>query len=135
MPYVTVDEIAALKGTLTNDEQAMATTLIPYVEAELRHRADAVGRDLDMMLSAEPDLGLVLKSVIADIVMREITNLEADDNMAVMSSQTTESAGGYSLTYTTPNAGGGLFIKRAELARLGLRRQKWGGLNVFGVGG
>lgn len=135
MPYVTVAEIVALKGTLTNDEQTMAATLIPYVEADLRHRADAAGKDLDMMLSAEPDLEMVLKSVIADIVMREIMIHGADDNMAVMSSQTTESAGGYSLTYTIPNAGGGLDIRRKDLIRLGLRRQKWGGLNVFGVGG
>ena len=92
-----------------------------------------MGKNLSAMVTDDANLALVIKSVMADIIMREIVSQEADDNMAWMSSQTTESAGGYSLTYTTPNAGGGLFIKKAELARLGLRRQQWGGLNVFGV--
>ncbi len=133
MPYVTVDEVAALKGALTAEERSKVTTLIPYVEAELNLRAENVGKNLSAMVTGDANLALVIKSVMADIIMREIVSQEADDNMAWMSSQTTESAGGYSLTYTTPNAGGGLFIKKAELARLGLRRQQWGGMNVFGV--
>lgn len=47
--------------------------------------------------------------------------------------QTSESALGYSQSATFLVPGGGLFIKNAELARLGLRRQRYGTLDQFGV--
>ena len=46
--------------------------------------------------------------------------------------QVTESALGYSVTGTYLTPGGGLFIKKSELARLGLRRQKYGVMDLYG---
>ena len=42
-----------------------------------------------------------------------------------------EKLGSMSGTFLTP--GGGLFIKRSELARLGLRQQRLGVLDVYGT--
>jgi len=45
-------------------------------------------------------------------------------------SQFSESALGYTVSGTFLSPGGGLFIKKSELARLGLRRQKIGVIDL-----
>lgn len=47
--------------------------------------------------------------------------------------QASESALGYTASATFLIPGGGLFIKRSELARLGLRRQKYGAVEMYGI--
>jgi hypothetical protein len=44
--------------------------------------------------------------------------------------QVAESALGYSYSGTYLVPGGGLFIKRSELARLGIRRQRYGVIDL-----
>ena len=46
--------------------------------------------------------------------------------------QMSESALGYSVSGTYLVPGGGLFIKRSELKRLGLTRQKYGVIEFYG---
>ena len=46
--------------------------------------------------------------------------------------QSSESALGYSVSGTFLNPGGGLFIKKSELSRLGLKRQKIGVIELYG---
>jgi hypothetical protein len=46
--------------------------------------------------------------------------------------QMSESALGYTVSGTYLSPGGGLFIKKTELARLGLRRQRIGVVNLYG---
>lgn len=75
----------------------------------------------------------VAASVVADVVMRELAAVSSDNPMLVQATQYTESALGYSQSFTLPNTGGGLFIKRSELARLGLRRQRYGALDLYGL--
>lgn len=77
----------------------------------------------------------VAASVVADVVMRELAAVSADNPMMAQATQYTESALGYSQSFTLPNTGGGVFIKRSELARLGLRRQRYGALDLYGVEG
>mgnify|MGYP002627377581 CR=1 FL=1 len=76
----------------------------------------------------------VAASVVADVVMREISAVTSEGSpMLAQATQYTESAMGYSQSFTLPNTGGGVFIKRSELARLGLRRQRYGVLDFYGM--
>lgn len=125
-PYATVDDVTDLWRALSYDEMQRAGKYIEIVSAELRQRADAAGKALDV-LAQDADYAEVLKSVVCDIVARVLMTNADHEPMTQMS----ESAGGYSVSGTFLVPGGGLFIKRSELSRLGLRRQKWGGLNVY----
>ena len=124
--YATVEDIRSLWRPLTNDEVARASALLPVVSDSLRMEADKVGKDLDEMISQSPWLASVAKSVTVDVVARTLmtsTNQEP-------TTQFSESALGYSVSGTYLVPGGGLFIKKSELARLGLRRQKLGVIDL-----
>lgn len=111
---------------LTSEETSRASALIPIVCDSLRMEADKVGKDLDEMISQSPWLASVAKSVTVDVVARTLmtsTNQEP-------TTQFSESALGYSVSGTYLVPGGGLFIKKSELARLGLRRQKLGVIDL-----
>lgn len=126
MVYATVDDIMTMWRKLTLEEAEKATALIPTVGAALRLEAEKVGKDLDEM-AKDPTYAVVLKSVVVDIVSRMLLASTEDAPMT----QESQSALGYSWsgTYLTP--GGGLFIKKAELQRLGLRRQKYGVIDMY----
>lgn len=126
MVYATVDDIMTMWRKLTLEEAEKATALIPTVGAALRLEAEKVGKDLDEM-AKDPTYAAVLKSVVVDIVSRMLLASTEDAPMT----QESQSALGYSWsgTYLTP--GGGLFIKKAELQRLGLRRQKYGVIDMY----
>lgn len=72
------------------------------------------------MVANNSHLSNVAKSVTVDVVKRYIND---NKNDGASLSQMSESAGGYSVSGTFLVPGGGLFIKKTELARLGLRRQ------------
>lgn len=126
MVYATVDDIMTMWRKLTLEEAEKATALIPTVGAALRLEAEKVGKDLDEM-AKDPTYAAVLKSVVVDIVSRMLLASTEDAPMT----QESQSALGYtwSGTYLTP--GGGLFIKKTELQRLGLRRQKYGVIDMY----
>ena len=118
--YVTIDDVINLFRPLTPDEQEKAGNLIPIVLNSLRTEADKVGKDLDEMVADNPALEDVLKSVVVDVVGRTFNTSTKAEPMSQMS----ESALGYSVSGTFLVPGGGLFIKKSELARLGLKRQQ-----------
>ena len=120
--YATIDDIIALWRPLTPQEQERAAALLPVVSDSLRQAARNVGRDLDAMLEGGEVLENVLKSVTVDVTARAIMTPTDDAPMTQMS----QSALGYSVSGTYLVPGGGLFIKKSELARLGLRRQRIG---------
>lgn len=113
--FATVKDITSLFRELTTEEAERAEALLPVVSDSLRLEAKKVGKNLDAMAEDEVYRN-VLKSVTVDIVSR--TLLTSTDNEPM--TQYSESALGYSFsgTYLTP--GGGLFIKREELKRLGI---------------
>lgn len=125
--YATVDDLTRLWRTMTAEEQNRATALLTIVSSELRIRADAVGKDLDALVADNTDLAEVAKSVTCDVVARMLMTSTTNEPV----SQYSESAGGISVSGTYLVPGGGVFIKRSELARLGLRRQSWGAVEVF----
>lgn len=128
--YATIDDIIALWRPLTPQEQERAAALLPVVSDSLRQAARNVGRDLDAMLEGGEVLENVLKSVTVDVTARAIMTPTDDAPMTQMS----QSALGYSVSGTYLVPGGGLFIKRSELARLGLRRQRIGVIELYAQG-
>lgn len=132
MDYATVQDVISLKRSLTNEETERVTNLIPIISAALRYEAKKVGKDLDSLVSADPDLEEVAKSVTVDVVMRELMTSTSADNEPM--TQFSQSALGYSQSGTYLVPGGGLFIKKSELARLGLRRQRYGVMEFYDSG-
>ena len=114
---------------MTPEETARATELLSIVSASLRFESSKVGKDLDVMVAANADLAQVARSVTVDVVARTLMTSTDHEPMTQMS----ESAGGYSASGTFLVPGGGLFIKRSELDRLGLRRQRYGGIELYGT--
>lgn len=124
--YATTADILTMWRPLTSEEASRASALIPIVCDSLRMEADKVGQDLDQMISEHPWLASVAKSVTVDVVAR--TLMTSTDQEPT--TQFSESALGYSVSGTYLVPGGGLFIKKSELARLGLRRQKLGVIDL-----
>lgn len=127
-PFATIEDLTALWRSVTSEEQNRAKTLLQIVSDCLREAARQVGKNLDTMIGEVPYLESVAKSVTVDVVARTLMTSTNQEPMT----QLTQSAGGYSASGTFLVPGGGLFIKRSELARLGLRRQKMGGMDLYG---
>ena len=125
--YATLQDVQTLWRALTTSEQTRAEALIPIICDSLRCEAEKVGKDLDAMVANSQALASVAKSVTVDVVAR--TLMTSTDQEPV--SQFSESAMGYSVSGTYLVPGGGLFIKRTELERLGLKRQKVGCVNIW----
>ena len=125
--FATLDDITKLWRPLTAEEQPRAEALLEVVSDSLRGEAQKVGKDLDIMVANEPFLLSVAKSVTVDVVARTLMTSTDHEPMTQM----TQSAGGYSATGTFLVPGGGLFIKKSELARLGLRRQRIGVIDFY----
>ena len=124
--YATVADITLLWRAMTQDETTRAEALIPIVCDSLRTEAYKVGKNLDSMIADNPWLESVAKSVTVDVVARTLmTSTDTEPT-----TQFAESALGYSVSGTYLVPGGGLFIKKSELARLGLRRQRLGVIDL-----
>lgn len=122
MNYCTIQDIINLFRPLTLEEEERATNLIPIVCDSLRQEAKKINKDLDEMLENGELFENVIKSVTVDIIARTLMTSTNQEPMT----QFTQSAMGYSYGGTFLNAGGGLFIKKSELSRLGLRKQRYG---------
>ena len=122
MNYATVDDVISLFRPLTPAETERTEALIPIICDSLRYEAEKVGKDLDAMVTDNQSLAGVAKSVTVDVVARTLNTSTTAEPMSQMS----QSALGYSVSGTYLVPGGGLFIKKSELARLGLRRQRYG---------
>lgn len=128
MNYATIHDVTALWRKMTDEEQARAERLLSVVSDCLRAEAAKVGKDLDLMIDETDGLEAVARSVTVDVVARTLMTSTSQEPMT----QLTQSAGGYSASGTFLVPGGGLFIKRSELARLGLRRQRYGVMEFYG---
>lgn len=127
--FASKSDVINLWREMTQAEQERAEQLIPVICASLRTEAAKVGKDLDAMVAEDPDLAEVAKSVVVDVVARTLMTSTNQEPM----SQFSESALGYSASGTFLVPGGGLFIKRSELARLGLRRQQIKAVEFYGI--
>lgn len=129
MTYATLEDLAALWRPMTAAEQARASPLLEVVSASLDVEARKVGKDLSALVAADPSLAIVAKSVTVDVVARTLMTSTNQEPMT----QFTQSTGGYSASGSFLVPGGGLFIKKSELARLGLRRQRIGVIEPYAV--
>lgn len=127
MEYCSVTDVISLWRPLQNDEINRVKELIPIVENSLRVEADKVGKDLDQMAKDKESYRDVLKSVIVDVVARTLMTATDQEPMT----QYSESALGYSFSGSFLVPGGGLFIKKSELSRLGLKRQRYGVIEFY----
>lgn len=130
MEFATIDDLNTLWRQLNIEEEIRANELLKVVSSSLIYEAKKVGKDLVKMVKDDEDLAQVAKSVTVDVVARTLMTSTDSEPMT----QTTESAGGYSFSGTYLVPGGGLFIKNSELARLGLKRQRYGAIDFYGGG-
>lgn len=126
MVYATISDVETLWRPLNEVEELRAEELIPVICDSLRYEATKVGKDLDKMIADNPELVNVAKSVTVDVVARTLMTSTSQEPMT----QYSESANGYSVSGSFLIPGGGLFIKKSELSRLGLRKQWYGGFDV-----
>lgn len=127
--FATVDDLTALWRNLTIEEQGRAAALLEVVSDCLRVEAEKVGKDLDSMVSVSGSYAAVVKSVTVDVVARTLMTSTNQEPL----SQFSQTAGPYSSSGTYLVPGGGIFVKRSELARLGLRRQRIGAFDFYGI--
>ena len=127
MTFATIHDLQNLWRQITSDEMNRALELLEVVSDSLRVEADKVGKDLDAMIADKPHLKSVAKSVVVDIVARTLMTSTDQEPMTQM----TQSALGYSMQGSFLVPGGGLFIKKSELNRLGLRRQRYGVIEPY----
>ena len=125
--FATTDDLEKLWRELKPDEIERANELLTVVSNSLRYEAEKVGKDLDQMIKDDEALKSVATSVTVDVTARTLMTSTDSDPMT----QRSESALGYAVSGTYLVPGGGLFIKKSELARLGLRRQRYGVIDLY----
>lgn len=126
--FATAEDLESLWRSLKFDERKRAEALLGVVSDSLRVEAKKVGKDLDKMVQESPSYANVVKSVTVDVVARTLMTSTDHEPMTQM----TESALGYSFSGSYLVPGGGLFIKDSELKRLGLKKQRYGVIELYG---
>ena len=127
--FATVEELEVLWRTLKFDERKRAEALLEVVSNNLRVEARKIGKDLDILVSEDSSYASVVKSVTVDVVARTLMTSTDQEPMT----QFAESALGYSVSGSYLIPGGGLFIKDSELKRLGLKKQRYGVIDIYGT--
>lgn len=127
--YASQEDITALGKKLTAEQQSAAEMLIDAASAKLRIIAKKYGKDIDVMIANDDDYGLVVRNTVVQAVTRALSCI-SDSSPAI--TQGSQSAMGYSVSMTYLNAGQSLYFLRNELKDLGLIRQTWGAMEVFG---
>ena len=126
--FAKISDVETLWRYLKQDETDRASFLLEVVSDSLRVEDEKVGKDLDAMVLKSAAYANVVKSVAVDIVARTLMTSTDQEPMT----QFNQTALGYSASGSFLVPGGGLFIKKSELARLGLRRQRYGVMNLYG---
>lgn len=127
--FATVEDLKKLWRALKFDEEKRAEALLEVVSHSLRVEAKKVSKDLDGLVATDPSFAMVVKSVTVDVVARMLMTSTDQEPMT----QVAESALGYSFSGSYLVPGGGLFIKDSELKRLGLKKQRYGVIDIYGT--
>ncbi len=125
--FATIEDLIALWRPLKPNETARAEQLLLIVSDNLRVEAERFGKNLDEMVTKNAAYANVVKSVTVDIVARTLMTSTDQEPLT----QFSESGLGYSVSGSFLVPGGGLFIKKTELEKLGLLRQRYGGINLY----
>lgn len=115
MPFATTDDIEARWHTpLTQEERRRAYAALDDTTALITDECTRAGIDIASIPTA------TLRAITCAAVIRKLTT--DDDHLGVTNSQQT--AGGFSESFTYSNPMGDLYLTSAERKRLGLRRQR-----------
>lgn len=129
--FATLEEVLAIEGvTYTADQQERVESLLPLVSDLIRRAGADVGMDIDALVEAnENGYASVVKLVTCDVVARVMRQSTTGDPM----SQEAQSALGYSWsgTYAIPGGGVTMSLMRNELKTLGIRRQRYGVMDIW----
>lgn len=128
--YATVADLATYGRPLTSAETDRAPALLEEASALLRMEAGKRGYDLDGMIAENSDISLIARGLVVSAVIR-VFNASDSTPAAVQASQ---SGLGYSASMTYLNAGQSLYYLKNELKQLGLLRQRYGAMEVYGLG-
>ena len=129
--YATIEDVQTLGRALSAEEQQKVSQLLEIASALLRTEVKKRGYDLDAMIADDPDKGLIAKILTVNGVVRSL-NAASDTSPAAV--QGSQSALGYSVSYTYLNAGQDIYFLKNELKELGIMRQKCGILEVYDYG-
>lgn len=128
--FATLEDVAALTGKVYSEsEQARLTALLADISNALRFEAEKVGKDIDEMIVKSEAYASVVKIVTVDVAVRVLRqNLDTEPM-----TQESQTALGYSWSGTYAIPGGGISgaIMRNDLKRLGLRRQRYGSIDLW----
>lgn len=128
--YADVNDIIAFGRQLTAREQDIAVSFLLTVSAKLRVTAERYGVDIDAKAAENEDYAAVVKETVIKSVIRALDSAADTSPPAVQASQ---SAMGYSVSMTYLNSGQSLYFLKNELKDLGILRQRWGALEVYGT--
>ena len=128
-PFANIDDLRTLWRDIENHESTRAGELLNTVSHALRVEARKANKDLDSIVKNDESYSILLKSVVVDIVARILMTSTNQEPMT----QYAESALGYSVSGSFLVPGGGLFIKDSELKRLGLKKQRYGVIDFYGI--
>lgn len=124
--YATIQDITDLKRPLDLQEQERAKNLIPVISSLIREKGKNVGKDIDQMVTDDPDYANVVKAVVCDVVMRELNT----PGTMVPATSYSEGAGSVSQSYSIPNASGQIRLWTSDEKSLGLRKQFLGAIDM-----
>lgn len=128
--YASVEDITALGISLTAAQSDAAEILLSTASSKLRLIAKRYGIDLDEAVTADDDYKGAVKSIVIQSVTRALNSI-SDASPAL--TQGSETNGSYSVSMTYLNAGQSLYFLRNELKELGLKRQVYGALELYGT--
>lgn len=127
-PFANIDDLENLWRKVEDYEKKRASELLKTVSHILRIEGQKVNKDLDELVKSDESYFYLVKSVVVDVVAR---NLMTSTNKEPMT-QFSESALGYTVSGSFLVPGGGLFIKESELKRLGFKKQRYGVIDFYG---
>lgn len=125
--FATIEDLETLWRPLKVSENKRAEKLIEIVSDSLREEAYKVNKDIDKTIKERPSYKNVVKSVVVDVVARTLMTSTDQEPMT----QFAQSGLGYSVSGSYLVPGGGLFIKKSELKRLGLTNQRFGTMEIY----
>ena len=128
--FATLTDVVVLSGKeYTSKESDRVEALLELVSDALRVEAKKVGKDLDEMVDADPAYASVVKLVTVDVVARVMRQSMDGEPL----SQESQSGLGYSWsgTYAVPGGGISGAIMRNDLKRLGIKRQRYGVIDLW----
>lgn len=132
MDYATINDLESVYRTLNEEEKSKAEKLIGLASSLLRVQAKKVHKNLDEMIEEDADIREVARLVVIASVTRVLSKRTNQSGFEGPVTQYSESALGYSVSGSFLNPGEDIYFLNNELKRLGLKRQRYGVMDLYG---